>query len=296
MIQSAQFSVLSRTGGSTPNDDRANGACGPEAGHAWVIDGATGVVQNTFIPGAESDAAWIAARLSQYFEGLPISAAPVRVPMRRILGRIRDDYLLAISGRDVPDYALPSAAGLFCGWERCARKIILRMTGLGDCSALLRAADGTTHIIGDLTPGGGDADKLLQFDAFRGAKDEASQQALWSFIKEQRSKMNRPGGYWVFSIAPEAASYLREQTFVLKPPVDILMMTDGFARLVDHFDWYTPETLIAAAEARGLDALYDELRGLEAAEPDCRAVPRVKKEDDASAVFIRIVDDESRVW
>lgn len=296
MIQSAQVSVLSCPGGSTPNDDRADAACGPDSGHAWVIDGATGVTSTVYIPGADSDAAWLAARLDRYFSGLPKSAAPVRVPFRRILGRIRDDYFLSIAGRDVPDYATPSAAALFCGWERCAHKIILRVSGLGDCSALLRDARGRVHLVGDLTPGGGDAGRLSQFAAFRGARDEASKRALWSFIKAQRSKMNRPGGYWVFSISPEAAGYLREQTFVLVPPVEILLMTDGFARLVDHFTAYTPESLVAAADQRGLEHLYRELRSLEAGDPDCTAVPRVKAEDDASAVFIHIGAIAGQDW
>ena len=34
---------LSAPGGSTPNDDRAGGVTGSNRGHAWVIDGATGL-------------------------------------------------------------------------------------------------------------------------------------------------------------------------------------------------------------------------------------------------------------
>ena len=288
MISSAQFSVLSCPGGDTPNDDRAGGVCEPDYGHAWVIDGATGVTPNAYIPGAESDAAWLAARLDDYFTDLPKSAAPVRVPVRRILGRVRDDYLLAIAGADVPDFAVPSAAALFCGWERCAHKVILRITELGDCVALLRDRHGQVHIVGDLTPGGGDAEALQQFDAFNGAQSEASKKALWDFLRERRRLMNRPGGYWVFSISPETASYLRQHTFVLQPPVEMLLMTDGFSRLIDHFSAYTADQLIAAADQRGLKHLYRELRSLEAADASREKAPRVKVEDDASAVFIHI--------
>lgn len=288
MITSAQFTVLSEPGGSTPNDDRAGGQFGHETGHAWVIDGATGVAPETFVPGADSDAAWIAGQLDHYFTSLPMSAAPVRVPMRRIIGRIRDDYFLAIAGRDVPDFAIPSAAALYCGWERCAHKLILRLSGLGDCIALLRDGCGRVHIVGDVSPGGGDAGKLAGFAAFHGAADTAAQAALSSFLKEQRRRMNRPGGYWVFSISPEAAGYLREHTFVLVPPVDIMLMSDGFSRLIDHFGAYTPESLISAADRKGVEHLYRELRALEAGDADRSKAPRVKVEDDASVVFFHI--------
>ena len=62
----------------------------------------------------------------------------------------------------------------------------------------------------------------------------------------------------------------------------------GFARLIDHFDAYAPPGLVTAAGARGLEALYQELRAFEAADPDCTTAPRVKREDDASAVLIHI--------
>lgn len=288
MIKSAQLSVISNRGGATPNDDRAGGLCGPDCGHAWVIDGATGVTPHIHVPNADSDAAWLAERLDRYFADLPKGAAPIRVPVRRILGRIRDDYFLATAGKEVPDYAIPSAAALFCGWERCGRRINLRLTGLGDCSAILRGAGGEVHIVGDLTPGGGDAAQLASFAAFHGARDAQSRAALQAHLRERRRLMNRPGGYWVMSITPEAACHLAEQSFILTPPVEILLMSDGFARLIDHFDAYAPPGLVTAAGTRGLEALYQELRAFEAADPDCTTAPRVKREDDASAVLVHI--------
>ena len=288
MLMSSTLNLLSQPGDGSPNDDRAGGLCGRDDGHAWVVDGATGVTDRIYIPSADSDAAWLAQQLDRHFASLPRGASPVRVPIRRILGRIRDDYLLATAGADAPDYAIPSAAGLFCGWERCGRRINLRMTGLGDCSALIRCAETGLHIIGDIQPGGGDAEMLSSFEAFHGARDPAAQKALWDFLKAQRSRMNRPGGYWVLSISPEAACHMREQTFSLIPPVDILLMTDGMARLIDHFDAYTPATLMDAACTLGLDALYRDLRAHEAEDADCQRAPRVKRADDASAVLVRI--------
>ncbi|QYI99590.1 protein phosphatase 2C domain-containing protein [Thalassovita mediterranea] len=278
---------LSRAGGTSPNDDRANGAVGAARGHAWVIDGATGVSDQTYVSTDGSDAAWLAAQLDTHFAELPQTSEPIRVALRRIIGRVRDDYLLQASPSNVPDFAIPSAAALYCGWEQSGHRVHIRFSGLGDCSAIVREATGLLHIIGDLSSGG-DAHMLDRFAAFHGDESEAATSELRAFLQEQRSRMNKPDGYWVFSIAPEAASHITECTLCLRSPADLLMMTDGFARLIDHFHAYTPETLLDAALQRGLDPLYEELRALEAGDPDRTVAPRVKQEDDASAVLVRL--------
>lgn len=279
---------LSRPGGATPNDDRAGGVAGSNRGHAWVIDGATGVDDRIYVPGADSDAAWLAARLDELFCDLPQSSEPVRVALRRVIGRVRDDYLLATGSTPVPDFAIPSAAALYCGWEQSGHRIHVRFSGLGDCSAIVREASGTLHTVGDLSRGGSDAGLLQRFSAFHGDTSESARAELREFLRGRRALMNREDGYWVFSIAPEAASHLDETTLCLRSPADMLLMTDGFARLIDHFGLYTPETLIIAARDHGLAPLYEELRALEEADPDCVTAPRVKSQDDASAVLVHL--------
>ncbi|RIJ23442.1 hypothetical protein D1224_04035 [Henriciella barbarensis] len=284
---------LSRSSGTSPNDDRANGDVGTSAGHAWVIDGATGVTDKAYVSregreGREgSDAAWLAEQLNTRFAELPQTSEPIRVALRRIIGRVRDDFLLQTSASIVPDFAIPSAAALYCGWEQSGHLVHIRFSGLGDCSAIVREESGAVHLIGELSSSG-DAELLDRFAAFHGDESETAQNELRAFLQEQRSRMNTPDGYWVFSIVPEAASHIAERTLCLRSPANLLMMTDGFARLIDHFHAYTPETLLDAALQQGLKPLYEELRSLEASDPDGTAAPRLKKEDDASAVLVRL--------
>ena len=287
MVALDRIHSLSRAGGTSPNDDRANGAVAASCGHAWVIDGATGVSDQTYVSGSNSDAAWLAAQLDTHFAGLPQNSEPIRVALRRIVGRVRDDYLLQTSQSHIPEYAIPSAAALYCGWEQSGHRVHIRFSGLGDCSAIVRESSGLLHIIGDLSRGG-DAHMLDRFAAFHGDESEAAKSELRTFLQEQRSRMNKPDGYWVFSIAPEAASHIQERTLCLRSPADLLLMTDGFARLIDHFEAYRPDTLIDAALKNGLGPLYEELRRLEAGDPGRTAAPRVKQEDDASAVLVRL--------
>jgi hypothetical protein len=47
--------------------------------------------------------------------------------------------------------------------------------------------------------------------------------------------------------------------------------------------------LMEAAQARGLASLVNELRAIEAGDPECRTYPRLKPRDDATAVLVRVV-------
>ena len=73
-------------------------------------------------------------------------------------------------------------------------------------------------------------------------------------------------------------------TTLVRAPDDLLMMSDGFYRLVDTFERYTDATLFQAVEQRGLAALLQELRELERGDPECRRHLRFKTHDDATAL------------
>ena len=51
---------------------------------------------------------------------------------------------------------------------------------------------------------------------------------------------------------------------------------------------YTPEELFAAAVTRGLESLGQELRAVEASDPEGVKFPRFKKSDDATALLLRV--------
>ena len=68
----------------------------------------------------------------------------------------------------------------------------------------------------------------------------------------------------------------------------ILLGTDGFLALAIDYGRYSPESLLAAAEQRGLALLGDELRAVEAADPDGLRYPRFKRSDDATALLLAL--------
>src|SRR5258708_6217051 len=90
--------------------------------------------------------------------------------------------------------------------------------------------------------------------------------------------------------AASAAAFERER-LELEGPATLLLATDGFYRLVDVYAAYSVDSLLKAASLLGLAELGRELRQIERADPNCRAHPRLKPMDDATAVLIAIDTD-----
>jgi hypothetical protein len=73
----------------------------------------------------------------------------------------------------------------------------------------------------------------------------------------------------------------------LVDPRSALLSSDGFFRLVDHYNEATETELLANASVDGgIATLYDRLRSIERGDPDCRQFPRFKPADDASAIAL----------
>lgn len=89
----------------------------------------------------------------------------------------------------------------------------------------------------------------------------------------------------------DGATGIGGRNYVSEGPTDAAWLaralSGGYWRLVDHFRRYDAAGLLKASFERGPDALLDELRALEAADPDCLAFPRIKPMDDATALILR---------
>ena len=105
-------------------------------------------------------------------------------------------------------------------------------------------------------------------------------------IRENRTRLNRPDGYWV--VNPRRPWAGHELTFEasVEPGAAIVLATDGFMRLVDVFGAYSDVALHAAlAAGRGAE-LMQELRERERSDLMAGAYPRVKTHDDATFLVI----------
>ena len=285
-------SRLSVPGNRSWNEDRCNGHAEPQRGHVWVIDGATGLAERDHIPGADSDASWLAQFLDEQFLQHPAHNLSKREDVKRMLEAVRERYWALVGDSNIEDFALPSATALYAAWE-IDENVSFRFSHLGDCSAILLSAGSSCEasLIGALSRGEWESQLHKQIRSLNESGrdfDRPLIDQLRDTVVAHRREMNRPGGYWIFGTDPAAAAHLREETVTMSEPGFVLLMTDGFSRLIDPFAAYTPSSLVEAARDKGLEHLMTELRQWEDRDETCVAFPRIKPYDDATAVLISV--------
>jgi hypothetical protein len=101
--------------------------------------------------------------------------------------------------------------------------------------------------------------------------------------REQQNTLEAPDVLCLATRGPFAARRLALQ---VDGEALLLAMSDGYYRLADPYGVYDDAGLLRACAGRGLQALLDELRRLEAARDTARL--SVKGADDASAVALRL--------
>lgn len=245
---------------------------------ACVIDGATDVGPVRLYPDAESDA----AHFAEVFAGAVMRDPPktseamgVYLPrLTRALGEA------AAKGARVkldiaPKASLPTAAATL------VRKAGGRIEGatLGDSIAIVRAPDGVVSVLGE---------------ASKPAEEQGRARRVMAMTPEERLKWlqdvraihNTERGYWVFGVQGEAAGHAVVQNAACPPGTRVLVMTDGFYRLVSPYGVYDDAGLIEAAGRKGLGGLMSELRALEASPADDAKIGRFKTSDDATALLL----------
>ncbi|MHA6718362.1 hypothetical protein ACX40Y_02810 [Sphingomonas sp. RS6] len=269
MIQSISLAGAA----DTPNDDRAGSA----TAHAWVIDGATDLGPPGLV-GRQGGAAWLAGQAHAAF--MAVADAPLAAMCGAVAEVLANDYASARTRDPYGRWELPIAAflavrldgdALECGW-------------LGDCVGLLRGDSGVTRI-GPL-PADRDAEaahaaSLAEYGL------GAVKQAEAPIIDSLRAARDRPGRS-VLGVEPATLTRLETARINCTPGDDLLLMTDGFAALIDSYAALDATSLMAALIQDGLPALAIALRAIEATDSACTRYPRFKRSDDATAIWLRV--------
>jgi hypothetical protein len=68
----------------------------------------------------------------------------------------------------------------------------------------------------------------------------------------------------------------------------ILLASDGYYRLVDHYGAASDAELVRRTTELGADAMLQQLRVIETADPMATQYPRLKIADDATALLIAV--------
>jgi hypothetical protein len=266
--------------GSRVNED----GIGLRGSVAWVVDGATGLSNEQLTSGG-SDAAWLAGLVGKRLMDLAGTGGADAV-----LSRLEADIhsVFRETTAHVPevgdDHAPSACLGLVEAHPGNSGQVRVQGRFLGDVIALVPTERGIVRWTDE---------RAKPFErktlAALGAREHAPgsiPEAVKRQILENRTKLNRPDGYWVVNpLRPWAGRELRFEAQV-KPGMPILLATDGFMRLVDVFGAYPDNTLHAELAAGKGPALMQELRERERSDLLAGAYPRVKTHDDATFLVI----------
>ncbi len=252
---------------------------------AWVLDGVTGINGKNYLSSG-TDAAWLVERAYKHLLKLAALDISLREIMSRLIQFLIIDWHDSAKGVDLPEnYDLPAACLILAkrygdSWHTAR---------LGDSSLLARAAEGERTIL-VASPNNAFDHRLAAEAAKRRAAGARDSKILLAEFQPQlaqgRKLRNKAGGYSILEAnisALEFAEYLD-----LGKPSEIMLCTDGYFRAVDHYALYSEAGVLDASLVKGgVNSVLEEIRAVEAADPNCEKYPRFKPADDATAVVLR---------
>jgi hypothetical protein len=252
---------------------------------AAVFDGATGLGE-ALMPG-RSDAQWIAQfgarRLRAHAED---GEGGLRDWLRGAAVDAEKSFAALRKRVPIENYEVAYASAIMA----TALENELLALWFGDCAALLHTAEGKFVLLGDTLDKRESERARVNRLVRPGGKGPAAAGVREEFLpalRAARNAVNR-GSDWLFGPDAACADHAKEARVAMTPGAPILLASDGFLALTSDYARYTPEALFDSALARGLAPLGEELRSIEAADPDGIAYPRFKRSDDASALLLRV--------
>ena len=264
-----------------PNED----SFGHDTHAAVVLDGAT-PLGDALMPGP-SDAAWIAQFGARRILAHLRAGEGARKALRGALGDAQKSFEAL---RRMPPQEK---------WQTPCASMMLAVPGeegveflwFGDCAALIKQGGAAVTVIGESFDKRAAEAQRAKTIAKEKNLPPASGLSRPEFIGSLRDTRNRinSGSYWLFSPETKAAAHVSRRVVKLAPGALILLSTDGFLALASDYGLYSPDSLMAAAQSKGLAALGEELRATEAQDPGGEKFARFKKSDDATALLMKLI-------
>lgn len=242
-----------------------------------VLDGATPIKSVTF-QGYASHAQWLVHTFVRRMTWEEILQNGFPVAAQRCMDTIKADYPLG----EIPLQERPSCT-VAAAWLSEGR---LRACALGDCSVYAEMNDGRIEVVYD-----------NRVEAFAKKTLEQKQKAMQggltdvsSSVTGQKSLNNRyrnqEGGFWVIGYIGRFAEQFRTKEWNPLEVKQLLICSDGFARLFREFRLLTP-TQIMSHEV-SLKEAGEMLRQHEKQYGGQVDFPCVKPHDDATAVLLAL--------
>lgn len=273
---------VSSAAGERQNEDLVAVWRGERCTDLVIIDGGTSVAERDYLGAEVSDVVWFVQAFAQALRDVAGDAATQEQGVLAAAAALRTQFLARAGA--MPLYAYPIAAMTWVRVTPGAGAAALDIFCLGDCKTLLRLPDGG---VVDLDPYTNPQEGVLQreIELLKGAgvTDPARRlQRLMPLLRRRREEQNTAATPQVLCPLPRGAFDGRSYHLRAEPGSILLMMTDGFSRIVDTYHLRPAASLAQLCMQDGLAAALAELRGHEAAGGSAGA--SVKAADDASAI------------
>jgi hypothetical protein len=252
-------------------------------GAAWVLDGATGVTDETYTDNP-SDGHWYVQRFDEYLrQNVRDTSCSLTEHVANAIEEIDREFGRIAPGESIDTAAEPSATCAIVRWVDgvlehyvlCDSTFLL----LGDSGVVTFETDRRIETIETQTK-----EKLRRLKR-TGLSLEDARQQLMPELRENRRRKNTDGDYWVLSFDPAAAREGITGEHDLTRNTTVYLYTDGFARLVDTYDAY-PDwgTAIRTVQRQGVESSVEEIRNVEREDPQADEHLRLKQSDDTTVV------------
>jgi hypothetical protein len=254
---------------------------------AVLLDGAAPLGKQR-VSGFENDAIWLVRRFVEVFVEACTGSLGGSSVLDRIEGTRRQ---LEAEYRSSCERAgfIPEETPFACLGVAHEAEGKLELFNMGDLSLLIQREDGSVESFGENAVRELDRQALEFLKAQIAAgpdSHDARVAQVWAHVLANRTLRNVLPGYDVLDVDTPCRNRVQTRSVAGTGNVRLLMMSDGFYRLVDTYQRYSDESLLQAVETRGLKALLLELRAIEAEDANCVRYPRFKRCDDATALWL----------
>ena len=279
------LSTLSTPGGNKANEDQILSLSHDDGTlDLLMFDGASSVSGQHYLDDAIGDPAWFVQQFSAALRQVARSSLTQADSIALALQALREQHATLLQAAAMPPYAWPIAA---LTWLRVpADGKHASLYALGDCKAFLLDAQGKAT---DLDPYDNPQEGILKTAIEQLKQEGLDEQARWArllpMLRDRRVAQNMSTLPSILCLHPQGRFAAREYAIQLTAGDRLLLMTDGFYRLVDSYQLYDNESLMQACATRGLAAMMQELRAYEAGAASGMAV---KKADDATVAILYV--------
>ncbi|MCW8207241.1 hypothetical protein D8B24_09315 [Verminephrobacter aporrectodeae subsp. tuberculatae] len=252
----------------------------------WVLDGATSISgrRRETSEGLETDASWFVREFSKGLSHRSLEPHLQRWATSE-LQKLEADGPLNWENWSHTD--VPSASFAHVTLKPGSSTFL----NLGDCKIIYQVDGGPISFFGSSEVHKFDHALLGEYLKVRKAEPGMTHQQAWKHlvptIRANRQRMNTSDGYWILSPDGKGLPYMQRKEVPFSSEMRAILLTDGLYRLVDTYFSMDAETFFSRTfEPAGLSILVQELRSLEDADPNAELYPRVKLQDDASALLV----------